>query len=113
MTDLSLGKLEQTAKQSFEASKIIAPPANTFTDGMAVRSPIEEAFHIYSKGASRIVSVSESEIAHAIRMYFACTHNVAKEKNSIKGKKVGLILTGGNIDTDKFAMILEGNIPVI
>ena len=114
------------AKQSFEAGKIIEThSANTFADGMAVRSPIEEAFRIYSKGASRVVSVNESEIAHAIRMYFACTHNVAEgagaaplaaalqEKDTIKGKKIGLILTGGNIDTDKFSTILKGDTPTI
>jgi threonine dehydratase len=114
------------AKLSFEAGKVIETAfAHTFADGMAVRSPIEEAFQIYAKGASRIISVSDHEIAHAIRMYFSCTHNVAEgagaaplaaalqEKNIIKGKKIGLILTGGNIDTDKFAMILEGNTPTM
>ncbi|MFT7373911.1 MAG: threonine dehydratase [Oleiphilaceae bacterium] len=63
---------------------------------MAVRSPIEEAFKIYAKGASRIISVSDHEIAHAIRMYFTCTYNVAEvaplaaalqEKEVIKGNK--------------------------
>jgi len=112
------------AKQSFEAGRIIeTKTANTFADGMAVRSPVEEAFHVYSQGASRIVSVSDHEIAHAMRLYYACTHNLAEgsgaaslaaaiqEKQTIKGKKVGLILTGGNIDTQMFASILKGETP--
>jgi len=113
------------AKQSFEAGHIIETlSANTFADGMAVRSPVEEAFHIYAQGASRIVAVSDNEIAHAMRLYFSCTHNVTEgsgaaslaaavqEKSQLKGKKVGLILTGGNIDTQLFASVLHGETPV-
>lgn len=109
-------------KQSFEKGKIFKTTcANTFADGVAVREPIPEAFSMYSKGASRIVSVTDNEIAASIRMYFACTHNVAegagaialaaaiRERSLLPGKRVGVILTGGNIDTEVFASVLRGN----
>lgn len=108
------------AKQSFEAGYMVETvSANTFADGMAVRAPIPEAFAIYSKGASRIVSVTDNEVAHAMRLYFSCTHNVAEgagaaslaaaiqQKKYLKGKKVGVILTGSNIDTHLFSKVLQ------
>jgi len=114
----------QTAKLSCEAGRLIETnSANTFADGMAVRVPVKEAFDIYSKGAERIVSVSDDQVADAIRIYFNCTHNVAEgagaaplaaliiEKDAMQGKQVGVILCGGNIDTDKFVTVLQGETP--
>jgi len=88
--------------------------ADTLADGMATRAPDEEALEIVWKGASRIVLVSDDEIAEAVRAYWSDTHNLAegagaaslagalKEKDRLAGKKVGLVLSGGNIDFDLF-----------
>lgn len=112
------------AKKSFVAGKLIeTSSANTFADGLAVRSPVQEAFDVYANGASDIISVTEEEIAHAIRLYFSCTHNIAEgagaaslaaaiqQKQHLKGKKVGVILTGSNIDTALFQRILNNDPP--
>lgn len=116
----------QGAKLSFEQGKLIETnSANTFADGLAVRVPVAEAFDIYSKGAERIIAVSESEIAAAIRLYFSATHNAAEgagaaalaalmqEKEQMRGKKVGIILSGANIDSDMFKVVLGGEVPKI
>lgn len=114
----------QTAKLSFEAGALIeTESARTFADGMAVRVPVAEAFQIYSTGAARIGSVSEEEIAGAIGLYYRATHNLAEgagaaalalalqERDRIQGKKVGVILSGGNIDAPVFAQVLAGQVP--
>ena len=114
----------QTAKLSFESGSLVeTKTANTFADGMAVRVPVKEAFEIYSGGADRIVAVSEDEIAEAMRIYFRDTHNVAEgagaaslaallqERDAMRGKEVGVILSGGNIDADMFATVLQGGTP--
>jgi len=111
------------AKQSFEAGRIIkTAKADTFADGMAVKEPISEAFEVYSKGLSRVVSVADSEVAKAVRLYFSCTHNVAEgagaaslaaalqEKRVLKGKRVAVIFTGGNIDSELFQSVLSGKL---
>jgi threonine dehydratase len=111
---------------SFEAGRPVkANSALTFADGMACRDPQPEAFEIIAKGAARIVSVSEDDIAEAIRIYYTTTHNLAegagaaplaallKEKGHYAGKRVGLILSGGNIDMAVFAQILRGETPVV
>ncbi|HTN97117.1 MAG TPA: threonine dehydratase [Nordella sp.] len=97
--------------------------ALSFADGMAVRRPNADAVAIIAKGAERIVEVSEDEIADAIRLYYRATHNVAegagaaalaalmKERSQMQGRRVGLILSGGNVDGDKFAEVLQGRTP--
>ncbi len=111
---------------SFAAGHPVATNAAlTFADGMACRDPQAEAFAIIKSGAARIVRVSEDEIAEAIRIYYTTTHNLAegagaaplaalmKEKNRYAGKRVGLILSGGNIDMPVFAQILRGETPAV
>lgn len=107
------------AKLSFEAKTICeTASANTFADGLAVRKPIAEAFDVYGAGAARIVSVSEDEIAEAMRVYYTDTHNLAEgagaaalaalmqERDRMQGKRVGVILSGGNIDRAVYARVI-------
>jgi len=113
-------------KLSFESGALTeTDSAATFADGIAVRVPVKEAFDIYSKGADRMIEVTDDEIAAAIRIYFSDTHNAAEgagaaslaallsERNRMRGKTVAVILTGGNIDTEDFAAVLQGKTPHI
>ena len=107
---------------SFAAGTVVRTnSSNTRADGMATRVPDPEALAIIRKGASRIVQVTDDEIASAIRAYWTDTHNLAEgagaapfaaalqEKAKICGKRVGLVLTGGNIDLDLFWKWIAGN----
>jgi threonine dehydratase len=97
--------------------------SRTFADGMATRVPNPDAFSIYAKGVSRVIRVSDDEIAEAIRIYHEDTHNMAegagaaplaaliKEKDRQQGKTCGVILCGGNIDRNWAATILAGGTP--
>ncbi|MCA6098452.1 threonine dehydratase [Bradyrhizobium australafricanum] len=100
---------------SFAAGKIVTTEtSNTLADGMATRIPDADAFALIRKGASRIVQVSDDEVGQAIRAYWTDTHNLAEgagaaalaaalqERSRLAGKRVGLILSGGNIDFDLF-----------
>ncbi|MEI9970536.1 MAG: hypothetical protein WDM87_18685 [Terracidiphilus sp.] len=69
---------------------------------------------------SRIVEVSEPEIADAMSIYHQDTHNIAegagaaalaaalKQKSSLLGKRAGIILTGGNVDRELYVAALTG-----
>ncbi len=116
----------QTAKLSVEAGRLIeTETANTFADGMAVRIPVADAYDIYANGAERMVAVSEDEIAAAIKLYYTATHNLAEgagaaafaalmqERNTMQGKRIGVILTGGNIDMDVFRTVMRGDVPKV
>jgi threonine dehydratase len=92
--------------------------SDTMADGMAVRVPNAEALAAIRAGVARIVRVGEAEIKAAMRHYFTDTHNLAegagaaplaallKEKERQRGKKVGLILSGGNIDLPLYRSVL-------
>ncbi|UVL00828.1 threonine dehydratase [Pseudomonas sp. B21-048] len=114
-----VSKEAAAAKLSFEAGAICeTASANTFADGLAVRKPVPDAFDIYGTASARIVSVSEGEIAEAMRVYYTDTHNLAEgagaaalaaliqEREMMLGKKVGVILSGGNVDRSVYASII-------
>jgi threonine dehydratase len=94
--------------------------SDTLADGMATRVPDPDALAIIRKGASRIMQVTDDEIAAAIRAYWTDTHNLAEgagaaplaaalqEKAKLRGRRVGLILSGGNIDFDLFRRWVVG-----
>lgn len=101
--------------RSFAAGRIIATDrAATRADGMATRIPDPAAFAVIRRGAARIVEVSDDEVAAAIRAYWTDTHNLAegagaaalaaliKERERMRGRRVGVILCGGNIDLALF-----------
>jgi threonine dehydratase len=100
---------------SFAAGTVVTTESsNTLADGMATRVPDPDALAIIRKGTSRMVQVTDGEVAAAIRAYWTDTHNLAEgagaaalaaalqEKPKIRGKRIGLILSGGNIDFDLF-----------
>ena len=100
---------------SFAAGTVVTTKTSqTLADGMATRFPDGDALAIIRKGASRIAQVTDDEIRVAIRALWTDTHNLAEgagaaalaaalqDKAKIRGKRIGLILTGGNIDLDLF-----------
>ena len=107
---------------SFAAGKVVATnSADTMADGMAVRGPDAEALEIILKGAERIVQVSDAEIGTAMRAYYEDTHQLTEgagaaalaallqERDRFAGKRVGLILSGGNIDRPVYLRMLAGD----
>lgn len=106
-------------KLSFEAGRKIAAPVTTLlADGMACRVPDDNSLAVVLENVDHIVQVSEEEIRQAMKMYFTDTHNVAEgagaaglaaalqERHTLRGKRVGLVITGGNVDHDVFARVL-------
>ncbi len=110
-----------TYARSFEARRPVSTNScDTVADGVSVRVPDADALEIILEGVERVVAVSEDEIEAAMRAYFADTHNLAegagaaplaaliKEKDAMAGKMVGLVLSGGNVDTEVCRNILAG-----
>ena len=95
--------------------------ADTIADGMACRVPDKDALEFIFEGADRVVTVSEEAIKAAMRHYFTDTHNVAEgagagplaallqERQRMEGKRVALILSGGNIDRPLYTSVLNGD----
>jgi threonine dehydratase len=100
---------------SYAAGHVVeTPTADTRADGMATRVPDAAALAMIRKGAARIVTVTDDEVAAAIRAYWQDTHNLAEgagaaplaallqEKDRMRGRRVAVILCGGNIDLALF-----------
>lgn len=106
---------------SFVAGRVVATnSADTMADGMAVRGPDAEALEVILKGADRIVQVSDAEIGAAMRAYYEDTHQLTEgagaaalaallqERDRVAGQRIGLILSGGNIDRPVYLRTLAG-----
>ncbi|MDJ0826138.1 MAG: pyridoxal-phosphate dependent enzyme [Rhodobacter sp.] len=101
------------AYRSLKAGRIIADDApQTIADGLKV--PLKElTWHFVSSYVSDILTASEQEIVDAMKLTWArmkivmepsCAVPLAtilKNKDRFAGKRVGVIVTGGNVDLDK------------
>ena len=107
--------------KSFIARRVVESPVETLlADGMACRKPDADALAIVLANVNRIVEVTDAELAGTMRKIFAMTHNVAegagaaafaaawRERESLSGQRVGIPLSGGNVDTALFADVLAG-----
>ncbi len=105
---------------SFEAGKKIEAPVTTLiADGVACRAPDDEPLEIIRQNVERILRITDAEARRAMRIYFTDTHNVVegagslslaaalKERDGLKGKRVAVIATGGNVDRAIFAEVLQ------
>jgi threonine dehydratase len=105
---------------SYEQGRIVSHDVITrIADGMACRTPVEAALAIARHGAERVVQVSDDEVESAMRALFADTHNTAEgggaaalaallqEKERMRGRKVAVVLSGGNVDSNLFAAVLK------
>ena len=110
--------------RSVAAGRVVATDsADTFADGMACRVPLEEAVEVVRRGADRVVEVDDDEIAGAMRVLHRSTHNIAegagaaalaalcREGARQAGRRVAVILSGGNVDANVFRSVLAGEVP--
>ncbi len=110
-----------TYLDSFRAGRVVEAPVTTvLADGMACRVADAEALEVVLREAADIVAVTDDEVAAAMRILFADTHNVAEgagaaalaaaiqQRERTAGMPVGVALTGGNVDTAMFARVLAG-----
>jgi threonine dehydratase len=108
-------------KRSFDQRKRVeCAVATELADGMACRVPDDAALEIIWRGAARVLEVTDDEVATAMRLYFSATHCVAEgagaaplaaalqERERNRGRKIAVVLSGGNVDRDMFARVLAG-----
>jgi len=107
---------------SFKQRKLVESPSLTaIADGLACRTPNASAMEAIWENVSRIIEVTDAEIAHGMRALYEDTHNLAegagaaafagamKEKHLLAGKRIGIVLTGGNIDRHAYAEVLAAS----
>ncbi len=96
--------------------------AHTFADGLATRNCYKATFPALCDGLNDFITVRDSEISQAIRLYIdsgcglaegagaAGLAGLVKLSPKLAGKRVGVILSGGNIDADVLKSVLSGEL---
>jgi threonine dehydratase len=99
-----------------------APSETQIADGLACRKPNAQAMEIIWQNVARIVEVTDGEIAAAMRALHEDTHNLVEgagaagvaaaltEQNLNSGKRIGIVVSGGNVDMGLYAQVLTGNL---
>jgi threonine dehydratase len=106
---------------SFEQHEVVDAPSRTkIADGLACRTPNASAMEVIWENVARIIEVTDAEIGKAMRALYQDTHNLAegagaaalagalKEKQLNTDGRIGIVLTGGNVDAGILAKILTG-----
>lgn len=113
--------------RSFHERRIVeCPSATRIADGLACRLPNPDAMSAIWANVARIVEVTDAEIAQAMRIYYQDTHNLAEgagaaalagafqeinhEPTSTHSQQIGVILTGGNVDSALYQRVLQQEI---
>jgi threonine dehydratase len=98
---------------------VLVPAATTIAEGIAVRRPGDRTFALVKRYVDDIVTVDEEEIANAILLLLEREKTVAEgagaaplaalvqRKLGLEGKKVALVIAGGNIDPTFLSRIIE------
>lgn len=105
--------------RSLALGRAVSIDATTrIADGLACRTPVDEALETIRTGIDHVVEVTDEEIEAAMRAIYDDTHNVAegaaasslaallKERDRVRGRDVGIVLTGANVDAATFARVL-------
>ena len=98
--------------------RVIAERVNTFAEGMATRVTFDLTFEILKEMLDDIVLLEESELEEAVRAALRYTHNLAEGSGAaplaaakkygakVAGRKIGCVMSGGNIDLKTLARIV-------
>lgn len=96
--------------------------ADTFAEGVATRQPYALTYSTLCDGLAGFVTVTDAELAEGIRTILKLTHNLVegagalgvtaalKLKEQLRGKRVGVIFSGANLDTAVLRRILNREI---
>lgn len=102
-----------------QGKKVIVPGSETVAEGLAARSVFEVPYMILSKHINDVVLLSEEELLDGVRLALRYTQNLAevagaaslaaafKIRDRLAGKKVVVVMTGGNLDINRLAQILK------
>jgi threonine dehydratase len=103
---------------SWKSGKTITAEMNTFAEGVATRVPFENTQRMMRQYLSDFVLVDDEDIKKAVLLLLEHTHNLAEGagavplaaalqlKDRLAGKKVALVMSGGNLAIEKLRSML-------
>lgn len=108
---------------AFHTGNLVArESADTFADGLATRGVYEMTFPALRAGLAGFVTATDAELAEAMRILLSTTHNLAEGagaaglaglfalRDCLEGARVGIVISGGNVDMDVLTRVLRREI---
>ena len=101
---------------------LVTESANTIADGLATRSSYEMTFDALREGLADFITVTDTEIANAMRLLLRSTHSLVEGagaagmagllalRDRLAGQRVGIVLSGGNVDERTLTRVLNGDV---
>jgi threonine dehydratase len=98
--------------------RVVGENADTFAEGMATRWTFDLTFDLLKRELDDIVTLDEEQLRDGVRMALSLTHNLAEGAgasalaaarvlaDSLRGRKVVCVMSGGNIDAATLRRIL-------
>ena len=96
--------------------------ARTFADGLATRGAYELTFPALRAGLADFVTVTDAEIAEALRLLLKTTHTLVEGagaaglaglialRETLAGRTVAIAISGGNIDQETLRRVVSGEL---
>jgi threonine dehydratase len=98
-------------------TRLTVPRADTFADGLATRATYDLTWDALRDGLTGFVTVSDADIADAVRVLIRTTHNLAEGAgaaglaglraiDALRGKTCAIVLSGSNIDSENLRRVV-------
>jgi threonine dehydratase len=111
---------DDTARSFAMGAAVTVARPDTIADGLAIQTPGELTLPINLALVDAVVTVTDDEIVDAMRLLFERTKQVVEPSGAaslaavlagrIAGDHLGVVLSGGNIDIDRFAALCRGDL---
>jgi threonine dehydratase len=107
------------ARSFRSGTRVVGEQANTFAEGMATRVTFDLTFEFLQRELDDLVVLTEDELADGVRLALRATHNLAegagaaslaaamKIRDTLMGKRVVTVMSGGNLDAAKLRWVLQ------
>ena len=105
---------DDTARSFAAGERVSVPPPRTIADGQQLDIPGERTFPVVRERVAAVVTVSDAEIVDAMRFAFERLKLVLEPSGAsalaallhgradVAGARTGVVLSGGNVDVDRF-----------
>jgi threo-3-hydroxy-L-aspartate ammonia-lyase len=112
--------MDDTRRSLAAGERVAVPIAPTIADGLTVATPGRVTWEINRRLLAEVVTVADAELVDAMRFLFGEAHLVVEPSGAagvaallsgaidVRGQRVGVVLSGGNIGLDRFVALVSG-----
>jgi threonine dehydratase len=112
---------DDTRRSLAAGERVVIPVPRTIADGLQAATPGELTFEVNRRLVDEVVTVSDEEIVEAMRFLFERMKLVVEPSGAVAvaallsrrlrgggGRRVGALISGGNVSAERFSTLLRG-----